>query len=91
MTPKALYALKTDPASVPLRSASIWGASLGRVLLHRFTLLPLAAFVDFLHFFADEGIEAAELPLDPHITSPGQKALSNRGAAMPRCLSSLES
>ncbi|WP_444678706.1 hypothetical protein [Halomonas sp. E19] len=41
------------------RPTEVRPLSVGFVLLHRFTLLPFAAFVDCLRLAADEGIAAA--------------------------------
>ncbi len=62
--------------------------SVGFVLLHRFTLLPFAAFVDCLRLAADEGDRSR--PLHCHwtfMTSTGQEAVSSCGAAISPCLS----
>lgn len=66
------------------------GASLsvGFVLLHRFTLLPFAAFVDCLRLAADEGDRSRQLRCHwTFMTSVGQEAVSSCGAAITPCLS----
>ncbi len=60
--------------------------SVGFVLLHRFTLLPFAAFVDCLRLAADEGDRSR--PLRCHwtfMTSTGEQATSSCGAAISPC------
>ncbi|WFM71307.1 GlxA family transcriptional regulator [Halomonas sp. CKK8] len=62
--------------------------SVGFVLLHRFTLLPFAAFVDCLRLAADEGDRSRQLRCHwTFMTSAGQEALSSCGAAISPCLS----
>lgn len=60
--------------------------SVGFVLLHRFTLLPFAAFVDCLRLAADEGDRSRQLRCHwTFMTSTGQEALSSCGAAVSPC------
>lgn len=60
--------------------------SVGFVLLHRFTLLPFAAFVDCLRLAADEGDRSRQLRCHwAFMTSAGQDALSSCGAAITPC------
>ncbi|WP_435402155.1 GlxA family transcriptional regulator [Halomonas sp. RA08-2] len=62
--------------------------SVGFVLLHRFTLLPFAAFVDCLRLAADEGDRSRQLRCHwTFMTSAGQEAVSSCGAAVSPCLS----
>jgi transcriptional regulator GlxA family with amidase domain len=60
--------------------------SVGFVLLHRFTLLPFAAFVDCLRLAADEGDRSRQLRCHwTFMTSNGQSAVSSCGAAITPC------
>lgn len=60
--------------------------SVGFVLLHRFTLLPFAAFVDCLRLAADEGDRSRQLHCHwAFMTAEGQDALSSCGAAITPC------
>lgn len=60
--------------------------SVGFVLLHRFTLLPFAAFVDCLRLAADEGDRSRQLRCHwAFMTSAGQDAVSSCGAAITPC------
>ncbi|GHE22418.1 GlxA family transcriptional regulator [Halomonas urumqiensis] len=60
--------------------------SVGFVLLHRFTLLPFAAFVDCLRLAADEGDRSRQLRCHwTFMTRDGQAALSSCGAAITPC------
>ncbi|WP_417421287.1 GlxA family transcriptional regulator [Halomonas sp.] len=62
--------------------------SVGFVLLHRFTLLPFAAFVDCLRLAADEGDRSRQLRCHwTFMTSAGQEAVSSCGASIAPCLS----
>ena len=61
--------------------------SVGFVLLHRFTLLPFAAFVDCLRLAADEGDRSRQLRCHwTFMTSSGEPALSSCGAAVSPCV-----
>ena len=61
--------------------------SVGFVLLHRFTLLPFAAFVDCLRLAADEGDRSRQLHCSwTFMTSSGQEAVSSCGAAISPCV-----
>lgn len=61
--------------------------SVGFVLLHRFTLLPFAAFVDCLRLAADEGDRSRQLRCHwTFMTSNGQNATSSCGAAITPCV-----
>ncbi|WP_346299636.1 hypothetical protein [Halomonas sp. BM-2019] len=56
------------------------------VLLHRFTLLPFAAFVDCLRLAADEGDRSRQLRCHwTFMTSVGQEAHSSCGATISPC------
>ncbi|WP_040476239.1 GlxA family transcriptional regulator [Modicisalibacter luteus] len=71
------------------RSDSLLGEplSVGFVLLHRFTLLPFAAFVDCLRLAADEGDRSRQLRCHwTFMTSNGQDATSSCGAAITPCV-----
>lgn len=60
--------------------------SVGFVLLHRFTLLPFAAFVDCLRLAADDGDRSRQLRCHwAFMTAEGQDALSSCGAAITPC------
>jgi transcriptional regulator GlxA family with amidase domain len=60
--------------------------SVGFVLLHRFTLLPFAAFVDCLRLAADEGDRSRQLRCHwTFMTSTGEQATSSCGAAISPC------
>ncbi|QTF92972.1 GlxA family transcriptional regulator [Halomonas sp. BM-2019] len=60
--------------------------SVGFVLLHRFTLLPFAAFVDCLRLAADEGDRSRQLRCHwTFMTSVGQEAHSSCGATISPC------
>lgn len=60
--------------------------SVGFVLLHRFTLLPFAAFVDCLRLAADEGDRSRQLRCHwAFMTAAGQDAMSSCGAAITPC------
>lgn len=60
--------------------------SVGFVLLHRFTLLPFAAFVDCLRLAADEGDRSRQLRCHwTFMTSVGQEAHSSCGATVSPC------
>jgi transcriptional regulator GlxA family with amidase domain len=62
--------------------------SVGFVLLHRFTLLPFAAFVDCLRLAADEGDRSRQLRCHwTFMTSVGQEAHSSCGATISPCQS----
>ncbi|WP_136066588.1 GlxA family transcriptional regulator [Modicisalibacter radicis] len=61
--------------------------SVGFVLLHRFTLLPFAAFVDCLRLAADEGDRSRQLRCHwTFMTSNGGDAMSSCGAAITPCV-----
>ena len=61
--------------------------SVGFVLLHRFTLLPFAAFVDCLRLAADEGDRSRQLRCHwTFMTSDGEDAVSSCGAVISPCL-----
>ncbi len=57
-SPSAAVRLADDGVYLS-RPTEVRPLSVGFVLLHRFTLLPFAAFVDCLRLAADEGIAAA--------------------------------
>ncbi|MWJ29112.1 helix-turn-helix domain-containing protein [Halomonas sp. ZH2S] len=60
---------------------------MGFVLLHRFTLLPFAAFVDCLRLAADEGDRSRQLRCHwTFMTSTGEHATSSCGAAITPCV-----
>ena len=60
--------------------------SIGFVLLHRFTLMPFAAFVDCLRLAADEGDRSRQVRCHwTFMTSVGEAALSSAGAAISPC------
>ncbi|MGM0914700.1 MAG: GlxA family transcriptional regulator [Pseudomonadota bacterium] len=60
--------------------------SVGFVLLHRFTLLPFAAFVDCLRLAADEGDRSRQVRCHwTFMTSAGESVLSSSGAAISPC------
>ena len=60
--------------------------SVGFVLLHRFTLLPFAAFVDCLRLSADEGDRSRPLRCNwTFMTSSGESAMSSCGAIISPC------
>ncbi|MCC5884675.1 MAG: GlxA family transcriptional regulator [Halomonas sp.] len=60
--------------------------SVGFVLLHRFTLLPFAAFVDCLRLAADEGDRSRQLRCHwTFMTSTGEPAASSCGASITPC------
>ncbi|WP_104202442.1 GlxA family transcriptional regulator [Billgrantia saliphila] len=60
--------------------------SVGFVLLHRFTLMPFAAFVDCLRLAADEGDRSRQLRCHwTFMTSTGEPATSSCGAAISPC------
>ncbi|MBZ9558069.1 MULTISPECIES: GlxA family transcriptional regulator [Modicisalibacter] len=60
--------------------------SVGFVLLHRFTLMPFAAFVDCLRLAADEGDRSRQLRCHwTFMTSTGEPAVSSCGAAVSPC------
>lgn len=60
--------------------------SVGFVLLHRFTLLPFAAFVDCLRLAADEGDRSRQLRCHwSFMTQDGKQAMSSCGAAITPC------
>lgn len=60
--------------------------SVGFVLLHRFTLLPFAAFVDCLRLAADEGDRSRQLRCHwTFMTSAGEEVVSSCGAAISPC------
>lgn len=60
--------------------------SIGFILLHRFTLLPFAAFVDCLRLAADEGDRSRQLRCRwTLMNSDGQQALSSCGVAISPC------
>ncbi|AJY48945.1 GlxA family transcriptional regulator [Halomonas sp. KO116] len=60
--------------------------SVGFVLLHRFTLLPFAAFIDCLRLAADEGDRSRQLRCHWNfMSSDGEAALSSCGATISPC------
>ncbi|MDR5868041.1 GlxA family transcriptional regulator [Halomonas koreensis] len=60
--------------------------SVGFVLLHRFTMMPFAAFVDCLRLAADEGDRSRQLRCHwVFMTSAGRDAMSSCGAAVTPC------
>ncbi|NAW34361.1 GlxA family transcriptional regulator [Halomonas alimentaria] len=60
--------------------------SVGFVLLHRFTLMPFAAFVDCLRLAADEGDRSRQVRCHwTFMTSVGEAVLSSAGAAISPC------
>lgn len=60
--------------------------SVGFVLLHRFTLLPFAAFVDCLRLASDEGDRSRQLRCHwAFMTSTGEPAASSCGASITPC------
>lgn len=70
--------MKQTDAETPL--------SVGIVLLHRFTLLPFAAFVDCLRLAADEGDRSRPLRCRwAFMTSQGEPAESSCGAVISAC------
>lgn len=61
--------------------------SVGFLLLHRFTLLPFAAFADCLRLAADEGDRSRQLHCHwSFMTSTGEDAESSCGAAITPCI-----
>ncbi|QTP57453.1 GlxA family transcriptional regulator [Billgrantia antri] len=69
--------------NLPLRGEPL---SVGFVLLHRFTLLPFAAFVDCLRLAADEGDRSRQLRCHwTFMTSTGEPAASSCGASITPC------
>ncbi|WP_111414364.1 GlxA family transcriptional regulator [Billgrantia lactosivorans] len=69
--------------NLPLRGEPL---SVGFVLLHRFTLLPFAAFVDCLRLAADEGDRSRQLRCHwTFMTSTGGPATSSCGASITPC------
>ncbi|WP_224415672.1 GlxA family transcriptional regulator [Modicisalibacter tunisiensis] len=68
------------------RSSQAEPLSVGFVLLHRFTLMPFAAFVDCLRLAADEGDRSRQLRCHwTFMTSTGGPAVSSCGAAVSPC------
>ena len=68
------------------RSAQGETLSVGFVLLHRFTLMPFAAFVDCLRLAADEGDRSRQLRCHwTFMTSVGEAVHSSCGAAVSPC------
>lgn len=60
--------------------------AIGFVLLHRFTLMPFAAFVDCLRLAADEGDRSRQVRCHwTFMTSVGEAVLSSAGAAISPC------
>lgn len=60
--------------------------SVGFILLHRFTLLPFAAFVDCLRLAADEGDRSRQLRCHwTFMTPTGEAATSSCGAVITPC------
>ncbi|XKE46391.1 GlxA family transcriptional regulator [Halomonas organivorans] len=60
--------------------------SVGFVLLHRFTMMPFAGFVDCLRLAADEGDRSRQLRCHwVFMTGGGRDALSSCGAAITPC------
>ncbi|WP_027960683.1 GlxA family transcriptional regulator [Halomonas halodenitrificans] len=60
--------------------------TIGFVLLHRFTLMPFAAFVDCLRLAADEGDRSRQLRCRwTFMASNGEAVLSSSGAAISPC------
>ncbi|MFO7908569.1 MAG: GlxA family transcriptional regulator, partial [Halomonas sp.] len=60
--------------------------SVGIVLLHRFTLLPFAAFVDCLRLAADEGDRSRPLRAQWAFMTPnGESVTSSCGAVISAC------
>lgn len=60
--------------------------SIGFVLLHRFTLMPFAAFVDCLRLAADEGDRSRQVRCHwTFMSSAGETVLSSCGAAISSC------
>ncbi|MGQ4880597.1 GlxA family transcriptional regulator [Billgrantia sp. LNSP4103-1] len=69
--------------NLPIRGEPL---SVGFVLLHRFTLLPFAAFVDCLRLAADEGDRSRQLRCHwTFMTSMGEPAASSCGASITPC------
>lgn len=69
--------------SNPVQAAPL---AVGFVLLHRFTLLPFAAFVDCLRLAADEGDRSRQLRCNwTFMTGSGQEATASCGAAITPC------
>ncbi|WP_240036430.1 GlxA family transcriptional regulator [Halomonas urmiana] len=61
--------------------------AVGFVLLHRFTLLPFAAFLDCLRLAADEGDRSRQVRCHwTFMASAGHEVLSSCGAAISPCL-----
>ncbi|WP_084155708.1 GlxA family transcriptional regulator [Halomonas halocynthiae] len=81
----------TQAITKPLRVSPVDSTpmlSVGFVLLHRFTLLPFAAFVDCLRLAADEGDRSRQLRCHwVFMTEAGENALSSCGAAITPCQS----
>lgn len=60
--------------------------SVGFVLLHRFTLMPFAAFVDCLRLAADEGDRSRQVRCHwTFMSSVGESVISSSGAAIAPC------
>lgn len=60
--------------------------SVGFALLHRFALLPFAAFIDCLRLAANEGDRSRQVCCHwTFMTSVGEEAVSSCGAAISRC------
>ncbi len=78
---------RASKRAVMLDTAAKASLSVGFVLLHRFTMMPFAAFVDCLRLAADEGDRSRQLRCHwSFMTSAGNEALSSCGAAISPCV-----